>query len=248
MLEMDRTDPWLRPGRSNVFDSADLTLAEVRRLAAHLLALADLAEQTRGWRGMTTAAQTADSIPCPAGCSPEIWAQLLATMSPKELVTLADILEEKAASRLDIPCPAWCTMRPGHGWDDEWPDGRQIRGHQGPYFGAHAYVAGTEFANQPGVTVTDIASVTLTSWLTSPPSMRARSGSPRGRGMGRRAHAPGQPGGVRASNPIPSPRRTEIRWTLGPGGALGDARGGSPSAWFTTRWSCGQTRPMVGST
>jgi hypothetical protein len=54
---------------------------------------------------------------------------------------------------LDLPCPAWCVLPPGHDWDSIQPKGGDNRGHQGPDFGLGEYVSvgATEFSYAPGV-------------------------------------------------------------------------------------------------
>jgi len=47
---------------------------------------------------------------------------------------------------LDLPCPDWCTLRPGHPWDAETAEGLDLRGHAGPAFGRHVSTYATEYA------------------------------------------------------------------------------------------------------
>jgi hypothetical protein len=52
---------------------------------------------------------------------------------------------------LDLPCPAWCTLRAGHPWDSIFLKGGENRGHAGPDFGEHVSAGATEFSYAPGV-------------------------------------------------------------------------------------------------
>lgn len=43
------------------------------------------------------------------------------------------------------PCPPWCTLPPGHGWDSiHDSNGLMSRGHGGPKFGAYLFGGSTE--------------------------------------------------------------------------------------------------------
>jgi hypothetical protein len=54
------------------------------------------------------------------------------------------------------PCPAWCTLPAGHGWDTV-RGGRASRGHQGPMFGAYVSTGAHEFKDAWGAQVYDLS-------------------------------------------------------------------------------------------
>ena len=54
------------------------------------------------------------------------------------------------------PCPEWCSLPAGHGWDTEHGDGCESRGHQGPVFGVHVSAGAQEFRTAIGIHVYDI--------------------------------------------------------------------------------------------
>ncbi len=55
---------------------------------------------------------------------------------------------------VDRPCPPWCELPAGHGWDSyETETGRELRGH-GRGLGAHTGLGVTEYADEPGITGT----------------------------------------------------------------------------------------------
>ena len=63
-----------------------------------------------------------------------------------DLITELDRLNAKrdAGDAPMPPCPEWCRLRPGHGWDSVHDDGHQSRGHGGPTFGVHVSIGSRE--------------------------------------------------------------------------------------------------------
>lgn len=67
-----------------------------------------------------------------------------------------DYMNELAATTPVTPCPAWCRLRVGHGWDGLDTDtGLLHRGHAGPDLGDMVFVGGQEKSDRPGVIVRD---------------------------------------------------------------------------------------------
>lgn len=72
--------------------------------------------------------------------------------------TVVTTLHESRVSRdtkLDLPCPEWCSLKPGHDWDSEGERGDQ-RGH-GAELSQYVGIYGIEYADTPGVIVTEIS-------------------------------------------------------------------------------------------
>ena len=68
------------------------------------------------------------------------------TPTPHQLAARDQLLAGLDAESAPVPpCPSWCYLRPGHGWDSIHDDGRRGRGHGGPSFGKFVGVGSIEY-------------------------------------------------------------------------------------------------------